>query len=351
MNKHEAHMRCVYTLTLKERKGSSLGVLQPLKEHGVPEQKPVDEKSPVLEVQDLSIAFIQYTKGLHQRVLQVITNLDVAINQGEILAVVGSSGSGKSLLAHAILGILPRNARVSGKIHYSGRELTPDLQDALRGKKISLIPQSVGYLDPLMRVGAQVRSSVFKQDARKIQREAFKQYDLGPQVEKQYPFQLSGGMARRVLVATAVVSGAELLIADEPTPGLHPELVHEALNHLRELADEGRAVMLITHDIETALSVADKIAVFYAGATVEIAPVADFAGEGRNLRHPYTKALWQALPQNGFLPIPGFQPTPNSLPEGCLFEPRCSWKTSLCRRERPSSRILRGGMVRCIYAT
>lgn len=305
----------------------------------------------LLDVRDLSVSFTQYTGGLRQSVLKVITSLNASINAGEILAVVGSSGSGKSLLAHAILGILPSNAQTSGYIYYDGKELNLERQKELRGREISLVPQSVNFLDPLMKVGTQVRTAVKKGNAVEAQNKAFDRFHLNKTDGKLFPFQLSGGMARRVLVATAVVSGAKLVIADEPTPGLHPEIVRETLNHFRELADEGKGVMLITHDIETALKIADNIAVFYAGTTVELAPVTDFVGGGEALRHPYSKALWRALPQNDFIPILGNQPLANCLPQGCLFEPRCSMVTPECSMKNPEARQLRGGMVRCIHAT
>ncbi|ABR48200.1 oligopeptide/dipeptide ABC transporter, ATPase subunit [Alkaliphilus metalliredigens QYMF] len=305
----------------------------------------------VLQVEELSVSFVQYTKGLQQKNLRVISSLNIDIHPGEVLAVVGSSGSGKSLLAHAILGILPSNATVEGKISYKGETLTPKKQQQLRGQEIALVPQSVNYLDPLMRVGKQVRTSVKDADPIKAQREVFARYHLKPEVENLFPFQLSGGMARRVLVSTAVVSGAELIIADEPTPGMDTASVQEAIKCFRKLADDGAAVMLITHDIETALKIADRIAVFYAGTTVEVAPVKDFKGKGEELRHPYSKALWRALPQNDFIPIKGFQPLPSALPSGCLFEPRCNLATSHCSKVQPQARIIRNGMVRCIHAT
>ncbi len=306
---------------------------------------------PILEVENLSVSFKQYTKGLKYKKSTVISSLDVTMEEGEILAVVGASGSGKSLLAHAILGILPSHAITSGVIKYEGEELTPACQRVLRGSDIALIPQSVNYLDPLMRVGSQVRTSVKKGNAQAKQREVFKRYHLKTEVEKMYPFQLSGGMARRTLVATAMVSGARVIIADEPTPGLDSTVIVETLNHLKEFADNGCAVMLITHDIESALQIADKIAVFYAGTTVEISPVENFSGKGEQLRHPYSKALWRALPQNDFIPIAGSQPHPSQLPSGCLFAPRCEMATPDCEKERPLMRNLRNGMVRCIHAT
>ena len=157
-------------------------------------------------------------------------------------------------------------------------------------------------------------------------------------------------MARRVLVASAVVGGAKLIIADEPTPGLHPDVVKETLGHLRELADDGCGIMLITHDISTAISVADEIAVFYAGTTIEVAPASDFNGKGEMLRHPYTKALWNALPQNDFKPVEGFQPSHSTTQTGCLFN-GCKIKDHACMDLQPEMRKLRNGKVRCNHAT
>jgi peptide/nickel transport system ATP-binding protein len=306
---------------------------------------------PILEVDDLSVSFTQYTGRLRQTTMRVLQGMSLDVNQGEVVAVIGSSGSGKSLLAHAILGILPGNATVEGAIRFEGETLTPRSQEALRGKHIALVPQSVNYLDPLMRVGAQVRSSVQTGDPIAEQRIAFERYRLAPDVEKRYPHQLSGGMARRVLVSAATVSGAKLLIADEPTPGLDPAIVLETVLQLRELADRGAGVLLISHDLESALHVADRVAVFYAGTIVEVALAGDFSQDGSRLRHPYSRALWRALPQNDFEPIPGRQPHPGELPSGCLFAPRCGTATSECSADRPDMRELRGGKARCIHAT
>ena len=153
------------------------------------------------------------------------------------------------------------------------------------------------------------------------QKEIFKRFQLDEKTEKLYPFQLSGGMARRVLVSTAVLSGAEVIIADEPTPGLDLDMAMEALKVFRELADEGKAVILITHDIDLAFHMADRIAVFYAGTTVEMAEAEDFRQGEHALRHPYSKALWRALPQNGFEPISGSSPMPNIFPRAVCFRP------------------------------
>lgn len=306
---------------------------------------------PILEVNDLAISFTQYTGGLHQQKLQVVQGVELSVQKGEIVAIVGASGSGKSLLAHAIMGILPENAEMTGTIRYKGELLTAAKQEQLRGNEIALVPQSVNYLDPLMRVGEQVRISARGTDSAERQRKAFAQFKLGAHVERLFPFQLSGGMARRVLVSTATVGRAELIIADEPTPGLNADVVMEALRQFRELADQGCAVLLITHDIESALLIADKVAVFYAGTTVEVATADDFANKGERLRHPYTKALWRALPQNDFVPIPGTQPHARDFPSGCLFAPRCEAATAACSESRPTMRAVRGGLVRCPHAS
>ena len=125
----------------------------------------------------------------------------------------------------------------------------------------------------------------------------------------------------------------------------------EALQMFRELAQAGKAVILITHDIDLAFQFADRVAVFYAGTTVETAPVADFLAGPEALRHPYSQALWRALPQNGFQPIEGFQPYAGNLPQGCLFHPRCPYATEECRTHTPETREVRGGEVRCFHAT
>lgn len=299
----------------------------------------------LLNVDELSVAFRMYDNTFEQQELQVISSLSVQVRRGEMLAIAGSSGSGKSILAHAIMGLLPENAIVSGNMYYDGELLTEQRQKALRGTKIALIPQSVAYLDPLMCVGEQV-CGIYGKKA--DQQAAFQRYGLAPAVEKMYPFQLSGGMARKVLVSTAVVTDADLIIADEPTPGLDLAMAIETLKTFREFADQNKGVILITHDIDLAFNTADRIAVFYAGTTVEVANAADFSGTGEALRHPYTRALFQALPQNGFQPIDGFQPYPKNLPQGCLFGPRCPHKRRECEGKIPM-RWVGDGLVRCIH--
>lgn len=312
----------------------------------------VCEHKHLLDVQNLSVSFRMYDSGLEQKELKVISDLSVSIDRGEILAIAGSSGSGKSLLAHAILGILPENATARGNMRYKGEIMTPEYQEKLRGRQIALVPQSVSYLDPLMSIERQVLGAGKNAKERKpALKNIFGRLQLNESDGRLYPYQLSGGMARRVLVSTAVIGDAELIIADEPTPGMQKQQALEALKIFRELADEGKGVLLITHDVDLALEFADKIAVFYAGTTLELASSKDFRSGEASLRHPYSKALWRAMPQNGFEPLEGFQPYAENLPSGCLFAPRCEMCSERCKTEIPEMRELRDGFVRCFHAT
>ncbi|MBJ7882022.1 ABC transporter ATP-binding protein [Gelidibacter salicanalis] len=309
------------------------------------------EMKSLLEVKDFSLSFPQYKKGFRESYIEVIKDFELTIHPGEIVAVVGSSGSGKSLLADSLLGILPENAEIKGKIYFEGVALTAKRQQQIRGKEISLIPQSVMALDPLMKTGQQVQSSIQnKKEKKRIQKEAFQKLGLPKDTHKKYPFELSGGMARRVLIATAMVSEAKLIIADEPTPGLDEQALEETLTHIKQLSENDRGMMFITHDIHAALKIADRIAVFYGGETVEIANNEDFLGKGENLRHPYTKALWRALPENDFKALKGNQPEAGEVFPGCVFEPRCPIATDFCKKNKPKSAMVNNGIVRCFYA-
>ncbi len=307
----------------------------------------------LLEVEGFTLSFVQYARGLRRRRLEVITGLDLEVSPGELVAVVGASGSGKSLLAHALLGLLPGNAHEGGRLVYDGTPLTRERREALRGREIALIPQSVAALDPLQTIERQVQRAARlagHDDPVSTGRTALAERRLPEASWSRHPHQLSGGMARRALAAIGTMGSSRLVIADEPTPGLHPEIVTETLTGLRQLARGGAAVVLITHELSGALEVADRIAVFYAGTTVEQAPVTAFAGEGRELTHPYSRALWQALPRNGLHPLPGGQPAPDRLPPGCLFADRCPLVIDDCRHERPAARPVGASVTRCIRA-
>ncbi|MCC8060862.1 MAG: ABC transporter ATP-binding protein [Clostridiales bacterium] len=300
----------------------------------------------LLDIRELSLSFQMYHGLQEKNNLPVISELSLSLRTGEVMAIVGSSGSGKSLLAHAILGILPKNAELGGEIYYDGSLLTEQRRSSLRGREIMFVPQSVNNLDPTMKVGKQVQGVY---GTKKRQQEAFIHYDLPPETAGMYPFQLSGGMARRVLISMTMMQEARLVVADEPTPGMSIDLAEETLKYFRKMADGGAGVLLITHDIDLALLAADRVAVFYAGTIVEIADKEDFAGEGERLRHPYTKALWQALPQNQFRPISGVQPYAGTVTKGCRFADRCAFRGEDCGHDMPLRKI-RGGEVRCCRA-
>ena len=251
----------------------------------------------ILEVKNLNIGFNMYDKLLNQKLYQMVFDLNVTIKKGEILAIAGSSGSGKSLMAHAILGILPKNTVVSAEIKFKNEIVDEDRLSQLRGKEITFVPQSIAYLDPLMTIEDQLmRKDINKQDFFKVMDTlGFTKADLG-----KYPFQLSGGMARRVLIANTILSKADLIIADEPTPGLSLDLAIEVLNHFRNMANDGKGILLITHDIDLVCNIADRMSIFYGGHILETLNTKDFLKGEKYIRHPLTKAFWKALPQNDF---------------------------------------------------
>ena len=251
----------------------------------------------ILEVKNLNIGFNMYDKLLNQKLYQMVFDLNVTIKKGEILAIAGSSGSGKSLMAHAILGILPKNAVVSAEIKFKNEIVDENRLSQLRGKEITFVPQSIAYLDPLMTIEDQLmRKDINKQDFFKVMDTlGFTKADLG-----KYPFQLSGGMARRVLIANTILSKADLIIADEPTPGLSLDLAIEVLNHFRNMANDGKGILLITHDIDLVCNIADRMSIFYGGHILETLNTKDFLKGEKYIRHPLTKAFWKALPQNDF---------------------------------------------------
>lgn len=307
--------------------------------------------SKLLEIEKLSISFTQYFKGLEQRELKVLSDLTMDVNDHEILAVLGSSGSGKSLLAHAILGILPSNANVGGSIRYKGKEMDDELKEELRGDKISFIPQSVNNLNPLMKVKDQaiglVKDEADKEKLSKKQREIFNQYNLSEKVDDMYPFQLSGGMARKVLISTALLNDPEIIIADEPTPGLDEAAVEETINNLIELKEKGIGMILITHDIYTAINTSDRIAILYLGYVIEITDTKNFSGAGEKLLHPYTRSLYKALPETDFELTEGHQPSYLHIPKGCPYHENCPRQVRECHYEIPELRELNGTVIRC----
>ena len=195
------------------------------------------------------------------------------------------------------MGILPYNSEMNGEIWFLGERLTAERVKNLRGHEIVLVPQSLSYLYLLMKIGEQIQNGKKDESVKEKCLAVLKRYGLSTDIREKYPFQLSGGMTRRVLISTAVMEKPKLVIADEPTPGLHMEAATRVMGHFREMADEGAGVLLITHDLELALLTADRVIVLYGGRVVEETDAAAFQDE-KNLKHPYTKALFRSMPKN-----------------------------------------------------
>lgn len=262
-------------------------------------------KRELLKIQELSISFSSYQSVFRQAEQININQLHMTLYEGEIIAVIGASGSGKSLLAHAVLNLLPKNATVSGKISFKGQPISYSDLALLRGKNIAFIPQSINSLDPLVKIREQL---LFRHKKKKKElAQIFSELDLDSEVGDYYPHELSGGMARRVLFATALLEDPDLFIADEPTPGMDTEQAVHALSILKNRVEkENRTVLLITHDIDLAIAFATRILVFFEGKIIDQLPSKDFEKGPSTFCtwHPFTKALWYALPQNGFYATP-----------------------------------------------
>ncbi|WP_156369349.1 ATP-binding cassette domain-containing protein [Aureimonas sp. Leaf324] len=253
--------------------------------------------SALLSIRDLSVRFASQGSAAMDAVLR---HLSLDLDRGEIVALVGASGAGKSLLAHAILGLLPPGAEVRGEVRFEDRVLGPDTLPRLRGRRIALLPQSVTHLDPLMPVGRQVALAARRAGARDPGAEGFRRFGLDPAVRRAHPHELSGGMARRVLALASLAGGPDLVVADEPTDHLDPDSAAVVLAALAGVARRGGAVLLVTHDLPAALPFANRVALMRGGRIEAVEPTAGFSGAGEGIASAYGRALWRALPQNGF---------------------------------------------------
>lgn len=297
-------------------------------------------RTPILSVRDLRASY-RGPEGM----IPAVRGVSLDLYPGEALALVGESAAGKSSVALATLGLLPSTAEVSGSILYEGRsllDLTGDERRRVRGGEIAMIFQdAMAGLTPTLRIGEQIAEIFLAHErldakaARVAAVEALR--PLLPDAERivdAYPFQLSGGMAQRVMVAMATALRPKIVIADEPTANLDPAVRLETLDWLERLRDQGTAVMLITHDFGVVARLADRVLVMYGGLVAE---EADVFTVFRRPRHPYTYGLLNSVPgvmSGGRLtPMRGNPPDLATLGDECAFLERCSKAVSRCRLE------------------
>ncbi|MEU0989434.1 ABC transporter ATP-binding protein [Streptomyces sp. NPDC005953] len=274
------------------------------------------------------------------RHIAAVTSASFDLAPGQCLVLVGESGCGKSVLASALLGLLPGNAQTAGTATVGGIELLGaderTLARRVRGRLIGLVPQSpAAHLTPVRTVGAQLEETLRaltdtpRRDLRSAAVTAAGRAAFPVSHLDRYPHELSGGLAQRAATALALIGDAPLLLADEPTTGLDRDLVNRTADELRRHTDDGRALLMITHDLAAAERIADRIAVMYAGRIVELADATTFFG-APGPRHPYARGLLAALPERDFTAIPGMPPELGDLPDGCAFAARCDRATELC---------------------
>ena len=326
----------------------------------------------MLEVKNLSVEF--YKGG---KVIQALRDVSLTLKRNEVLGIVGESGCGKSTLALSILKLIPEKEgkTVSGEILFKGEDilrLSDEKLLQIRGDKISIVFQDpFTSLNPVFRIGNQIAESLTlhwrgNQSTHQMEKEIIKLLELVKMPKPKdtmwsYPHQLSGGMQQRVMIAIALSSNPEILIADEPTTALDVTIQKEILDLLTELQKKlGLSVVLITHDFGIVAHICQRVSVMYAGSIVEEASTSEIF---RSPLHPYTKGLLESLPSREELSsspqgekrrlkaIPGQVPDPSNLPSGCKFHPRCPIVIEDCEPEEPRLReIVKNHWARCIRA-
>lgn len=301
------------------------------------------------QISDLNIRF-KTAAGIGY----AVTDLSADIRANRVTVILGESGSGKSVLGSALIGLLPPNSLVSGSIRYKGRELLALKErewDRLRGREIGWIAQSPhDALNPVYRSGeliseAAVRHARIVRSGRKrLAVRMLETVRLGAAVRRQYAFELSGGMAQRVLIAGGLSAEPPFLIMDEPTKGLDAPNVRQIADIVQRLSAEGKTLLIITHDIDFAASVADDIWVFYGSQLLESSPAGPFFEQPL---HPYARGLLNATPARGLCPIPGESPSFYQKPAGCPFWARCTSAEPECRAEVGWHPVHPGRRVKC----
>ena len=312
---------------------------------------------PTLEVDGLRTWF-----NTSRGIAKAVDGVSFTLQPGEVLGLVGESGSGKSMTGYSIVGLVdPPGEVVDGRILFKGRDLRHASQEelrSLRGNRISMIFQDpMMTLNPVLRVDTQMiealraHERISRQAARERAREALARVGIPSPDERleSYPHQFSGGMRQRVAIAIALLNRPDLVIADEPTTALDVTIQAQILHEVQKLCREaGTSLIWITHDLSVVASIADQVAVMYAGRLVESGPTSDVL-----LRplHPYTRGLLDSLPARNergrpLRQIDGATPSLLSLPAGCAFSGRCRSATESCERAPPPQAIHRS-MVRC----
>jgi peptide/nickel transport system ATP-binding protein len=300
----------------------------------------------LLEVRDLRTHFLT-----RAGVVKAVEGVSFALGRGEILGLVGESGSGKSVTGFSLIGLVDLPGRiVGGSIRFDGQELVgmaPAGMRALRGKRIAMVFQDpAATLNPVLTIGAQMTLAVqahggaSERAARDLAARTLTRVGIPDAAARldAYPHEFSGGMRQRVAIATALLHGPDLIIADEPTTALDVSIQAQILAEMQALARQsGTALIWISHDLATVSSLADRVLVMYAGRIVESGPVAQVL---RAPLHPYTRGLLDSLPAMArpgekLNQIPGSTPSLLSLPPGCPFAPRCARATEACRSDPP----------------
>jgi peptide/nickel transport system ATP-binding protein len=305
-----------------------------------------DFMSHLLEVNDLEVKF-----GLRFGDLTAINGISFSLDKGERMGLVGESGAGKSVTGFAIINLISKPGFISGgRVIFNGRDLAALSEEAMRdirGNHISMIFQDpMMTLNPVLTIGTQMvetlqaHRSISRAEAEAIALEKLKKVQI-PSPEKrlaQYPHEFSGGMRQRIVIAIALITDPEIIIADEPTTALDVTIQAEIMDLLQQLCEsEDTGLILITHDLAVVSQVTEKIAVMYAGKIVESGPTQRVVNDPK---HPYTQGLIKALPgslQPGarLNQIPGLMPTLTDIPPGCAFNPRCPLCDSICRNQEP----------------
>ncbi len=298
-----------------------------------------------LEIENLTIQY----RTLHGAV-HAVRGVTLALERGHALGLVGESGCGKTTLARAVIGVLPKNAAIlAGTVRFDGEDLltlSADAQKAYRWRHIAIVPQAaMDSLDPVYRVGDQMietmrlRGGLSRGQARDLSERLFSQVGLEPSRLRLYPHELSGGMKQRVVIAMALALSPRLVIADEPVTALDVIVQHQVLQTLRELQETLHlSLLLITHDISVVADLCDDVAVMYAGRIVETGSVRRVFSAPQ---HPYTMGLRNAFPSlragaGSLVPIEGFPPDLARPPQGCAFAPRCPFVIDRCWTEDPA---------------